>query len=76
MLVFDLVVVRAGIDCPATLGRRSCCCSSGCDDFVRFLVCIMSEMEISFYWMRSCMFGDMRSVFCVDWGGKPLEPEP
>lgn len=42
---------------------------------VRFLVCIMSEMEISFHWAKSCMFRDMRSVFCVEWGGKPLELE-
>ena len=54
-----------------------CCCDDDgcCDDFARFLVCIMSEMEISFYWAKSCMFRDMRSVFCLEWWGKPLELE-
>jgi hypothetical protein len=41
----------------------------------RFLVYIMSEMEISFYWAKSCMFRDLISVFWVEWWGKPLELE-
>ena len=69
-----IFVVIVAIYCPGS--RRvaggaattaAWCCGCGYGDFARFLDCIMSEMEILFYWVISCMFRDMRSVFWLEW---------